>query len=124
MTINIDKKSQISMILGDIEIYLKSYNINNIIKMEMKTILSELIYNIQKYTPEGVVKLQIDNEILFINASDHGNGIENMDIALQDGHSLNGTLGLGFGSLFRLSDEIDIQTSDNGTIINIQKSIR
>ena len=119
----INKNTNIQTVLGNVEIYLKDFSIAKTIKMEIKTIVSEIIYNIKKYTPSGSLKLKIEKNVLYIHASDHGLGIDDINMAIKDGYSTSGTLGLGFASLFRLSDEIDIQTSKNGTTINIIKSI-
>ncbi|MCK5293237.1 MAG: hypothetical protein KAJ49_01200 [Arcobacteraceae bacterium] len=124
MFLKINKKTDIQILLGEIEMYFKKYNIEKTKKMEIKTIISEIVYNIKKYTPQGSVQLTVSNDILHIEASDKGDGIENFDMAIRDGYSTSGTLGLGFASLFRLSDEVDIQTSDEGTTIDIKKRLR
>ena len=123
MLLKVNKNTDLQLLLGDIEIYIKKYNLEKTKKMEIKTIVSEIVYNIKKYTPQGSIHLQVSNDILHIEASDHGNGIEDINMAIKDGYSTSGTLGLGFASLFRLSDEVDIQTSENGTTIDIKKSL-
>lgn len=124
MLLKIDKRTNISSILGDVELFFKNHKINKIKKMEVKTIISEVIYNIQKYTPKGSVRLSATNDTLHITALDHGTGIDNINMAIQDGYSSSGTLGLGFASIFRLSDEVEISTSENGTIIDITKRLK
>ena len=112
------------LILGDIQMYLKNYVSDPVKQMECKTIISELAYNIQKYAPKGSVKLTIDNnKTLFITAQDNGEGISNLNDAIKDGYSTSNTLGLGLATIFRLSDEIDVQTSQQGTIISITKRL-
>ena len=123
MFLKINNNTDIHTLLGDVEIFLKNYNLSKTKNMEIKTIISEIVYNIKKYTPNGSVRLDVDKNILYIEASDQGDGIENLNLAFQDGYSTSGTLGLGFASLFRLSDEIDIQTSETGTTIDIKKSL-
>ncbi len=124
MLLKINKKSDIQILLSDVEYFLNDFDINKIKKMEARTIISELIYNIVKYTPRGSMKLTINNFILTIKAVDHGNGIDDFHFAIQDGNSTSGTLGLGFASIFRLSDEVDVETSEEGTIINITKRLK
>ena len=124
MLLNINKKSTMHLILGDIQMYLKNYVSDPVKQMECKTIISELAYNIQKYAPKGSVKLTIDNnKTLFITAQDNGEGISNLNDAIKDGYSTSNTLGLGLATIFRLSDEIDVQTSQQGTIISITKRL-
>ena len=124
MNLIITKQTNLHIILGEVETYFQNYNIEQIKKMEIKTIISEIIYNIQKYTPRGSIQVQVNDDTVYIKASDHGKGIENFDQVIKDGYSSSGTLGLGLASLFRLSDEIDIQTSENGTTIDIKKRIK
>lgn len=57
-----------------------------------------------------------------LEAIDHGPGISDIDMAMQDNFSTRGTLGIGLPAIKRLSDEIDIQTSpEQGTIIKARK---
>lgn len=92
--------------------------------METHTIISEIIYNIKKYTPQGSIKLTLIEDVLHISAIDTGKGIEDLNQSIKDGYSTSGTLGLGFASIFRLADEVDIETCGNGTKIDIQKRIK
>jgi len=125
MLLKITKKSDVSVLLTNVWKFLKEHNISNKnVLVEIKTIISELIYNIQKHTPKGSIHLDFqDNHSLKIEAIDQGKGIDNFNLAIQDGYSTSGTLGLGFASIFRLSDEIEVQTSEKGTIITIMKRV-
>lgn len=91
--------------------------------MECKTILSEIIYNIQKYGTKGSIEITTKDKILFVKAQDSGKGISNLNDAIKDGYSSSQTLGLGLGTIFRLSDEISIQTGQSGTTIELKKRI-
>ncbi|QDF30255.1 ATP-binding protein [Halarcobacter anaerophilus] len=125
MLLRVTKKSDVAVLLTNVRQFLKEHDISNKgLLLEIKTIVSELIYNIQKYTPKGSVNLEFqDKHNLKIEAIDQGSGIENFNLAIQDGYSTSGTLGLGFASIFRLSDEVEVQTSEQGTIINIKKRV-
>ena len=125
MLLKISKKNDIQVLLTNLRLFLINNNISDKNKlMEIKTIVSELIYNIQKHTPKGSIKLEfISMNTLLIEAVDQGKGIADINLALQDGYSTKGTLGLGFASIFRLSDEVEIETSEKGTKINIKKRI-
>ena len=123
MLLTINKNSSVEPILSKVEMYLKNNIKNETIKMECETIISEIIYNIKKYTPQGNIELFIDDNYLHIKAKDYGEGIQNLNDAIKDGYSTSNTLGLGLATIFRLSDEIDIQTSNKGTLIEIKKSL-
>ncbi|MDD2699151.1 MAG: ATP-binding protein [Arcobacteraceae bacterium] len=124
MFLSITNRSDIQALLGEVNSFLNSHNIEKIKKMEAHTIISEIIYNIKKYTPKGSIKLLVESDILHIYAQDSGEGIDDVHQSIKDGYSTSGTLGLGFASIFRLSDEIDIETSQNGTKIDIKKRIK
>jgi len=123
MVLKVSKSSNIHSLLAEVNLYFNSFNMQKIKKMEATTLLSELIYNIQKHTPEGSLTISVKNDILEVHAQDKGTGIDDFTVAIKDGYSTSGTLGLGFASIFRLSDEVDIETSDSGTTISIKKSI-
>jgi len=124
MFLKITKNSDIQALLGQFDTYINTFNIEKIKKMEVHTIISEVIYNIKKYTPKGAIKLTVANNILYICATDEGTGINDFNLIIKDGYSTSGTLGLGFASIFRLSDEVDVETSTHGTKIDIQKRLR
>ena len=124
MFLKINPSSDVQSLLGEVDHFFVSYNIEKIKKMEAHTIISEIIYNIKKYTPKGSIRLLIKNDILYINGTDEGRGIDNFHQSIKDGYSTSGTLGLGFGAIFRLSDEVDIETSAHGTKIDIEKRLK
>ena len=123
MLLTINKNTSMDIALSKVELYLKNNVKNETIKMECETIISEIIYNIQKYAPQGSIELFVDKNYLHIKAKDYGEGIQNLNDAIKDGYSTSHTLGLGLATIFRLSDEIDIQTSNKGTLIKIKKSL-
>lgn len=123
MLLNINSESSIDLLLNDVVIYLANKISNKTLLMECKTVISEIIYNIQKYAPKGSVEITIKDETLFVKAQDSGKGISNLNDAIKDGYSTSKTLGLGLGTVFRLSDEITIQTSNTGTIIELKKRL-
>jgi anti-sigma regulatory factor (Ser/Thr protein kinase) len=124
MFLKINQSSDVQALLGEVEHFLIACNIGKIKKMETHTIISEIIYNIKKYTPQGSIKLTLIEDVLHISAIDTGKGIEDLNQSIKDGYSTSGTLGLGFASIFRLADEVDIETCENGTKIDIQKRIK
>jgi serine/threonine-protein kinase RsbT len=59
---------------------------------------------------------------VLVRAHDLGPGIADVDLAMQDGYSTRGSLGLGLPSAKRLVDEFAIQsTLGNGTIVTLRK---
>jgi anti-sigma regulatory factor (Ser/Thr protein kinase) len=90
---------------------------------ETDIVVSELISNLNKHTPEGelLVKplLDFDNrQGIEIISIDNGNGIANLSEMIKDGKTTTGTLGQGLGAIKRLSDDFDIYTLPGwGTIV-------
>jgi len=68
----------------------------------------------------GVVKDDNGREGIKVIARDQGPGIENLDLALQDGYTSGGGLGLGLPGARRLVDDFDIQTAPGqGTTVTL-----
>jgi len=90
------------------------------------TAASELARNTLVYGGGGSVEVAtVDNgrrkgvRIVF---SDSGPGIADLDLALTDGYTTGGGLGLGLSGSRRLVDEFDIETStETGTRITVTK---
>nr|WP_205808943.1 ATP-binding protein [Micromonospora sp. HNM0581] len=90
------------------------------------TAASELARNTLVYGGGGTVEvIAVDNgrragiQIVF---ADSGPGIADLDLALTDGYTTGGGLGLGLSGARRLVDEFDIQTAPGqGTRITITK---
>jgi serine/threonine-protein kinase RsbT len=93
---------------------------------KMVTAASELARNTLKYGGGGESHLaRVANgsrrgvRLSFI---DHGPGIADIALALTDGYTTGGGLGLGLSGAKRLSDEFDIQTAPGkGTVVKITK---
>jgi serine/threonine-protein kinase RsbT len=72
----------------------------------LATAISEVARNITTYATRGEVLLSVVHD-----ARDHGPGIENLELALQDGYTSGGGLGLGLPGARRLVHEFDIKTA-------------
>ncbi len=88
--------------------------------------VSELANNIIKYAQRGKIVIEpIKNSStkgLKVTAEDYGPGISNISIALKDGFSTKGTLGLGLSGVNRLMDEFYFDESrKKGTKITVKK---
>jgi serine/threonine-protein kinase RsbT len=82
----------------------------------LATAISEVARNITTYAVRGEVQLSVvrddsGREGIQVIASDHGPGIENLELALQDGYTSGGGLGLGLPGARRLVDDFHIETA-------------
>ena len=123
MQFHIDKTTNIQTIIKQIRSHLVSLKANIIEANEIITICSELIYNIQKYTPKGYLELIIDtdNSNFNIKAKDNGDGFINISNIIKENYSTSGTLGAGLPAIIRLSDEFEAISNDTGVQIIIAK---
>ena len=90
------------------------------------TAISELARNIVSYAGNGEIVMSVvrdsDRTGITIVASDSGPGIADLTLALRDGFSTSGSLGIGLPGARRLMDEFDINSqSGRGTIIKVTK---
>ena len=121
MYFEIDKNTNLQVILSRTKIFLDRLDTTMSKKNEIQMVISELMYNIHKYAPKGNIEITVAQNTLKIVASDVGSGIKDIHKAFIDGYSSGNTLGLGLPAIIRLSDDFHAQTSDNGTIISIVK---
>jgi serine/threonine-protein kinase RsbT len=81
------------------------------------TAISELARNIVRYAVHGEIVLRIleanGRRGIEVVAKDDGPGIPDLTLAMQDGYSTSGGLGLGLPGTRRLMDEFEL-TSDFG----------
>lgn len=90
------------------------------------TAISELARNIVTYAKRGEIQIQADGNskgpCIVVIAKDKGAGISNIKLALQDGFSTSGSLGLGLPGVKRLVDEFEIVSNvGKGTIVKFKK---
>ena len=92
----------------------------------LATAISELARNIVRYAKRGeifIASVQSGERVgITVVARDKGPGIANMSLAMQDGFSTSGGLGLGLPGVKRLMDEFHLVSDpNNGTTVTIQK---
>jgi serine/threonine-protein kinase RsbT len=93
----------------------------------LATAISEVARNITTYATRGEVVLSIvhDNggrEGIRVVARDNGPGIADIELALQDGYTSGGGLGLGLPGARRLVDEFNIESAPSeGTTVTLVK---
>ena len=90
------------------------------------TAISEVTRNIVKFAGTGEVRIGRLEEPtrcgLLVVARDAGPGIGDLDLALSDGHSTYGGLGLGLPGCRRLMDDFVLESQDGeGTTVTMRK---
>ena len=93
------------------------------------TVISELARNIVLYAKCGEIRMgriRTDSRIgLYLEASDEGPGIANIDHAMMNGYSSSGGLGLGLPGVSQLVDEFDIDSEPGvGTKVAVTMWLR
>lgn len=93
------------------------------------TVVSEMARNIYKYAGKGSITLQPladgTKKGLRIIADDNGQGIADIDKAMEQGFSTSGSLGAGLPAIKRMMDEFYISSEKGqGTYIKAIKWIR
>lgn len=94
---------------------------------QLALVITEAATNIVKHVGHGEMLLRalhqtsetgIEMSGVEVIAIDKGNGIADLQLQMEDGHSTAGTYGIGLGAVYRLSHEFDIYTSPgNGTVL-------
>ncbi len=92
----------------------------------LATAISELARNIVRYAKHGeilIASAQSGERVgITVVARDKGPGITNISLAMQDGFSTSGGLGLGLPGVKRLMDEFHlVSDANNGTTVTIKK---
>ena len=92
---------------------------------KMVTAASELARNTLRYGGGGeahVVRRDGEKQGIELSFIDQGPGIENLELAMTDGYTSGGGLGLGLSGAKRLADEFHIDTEPGrGTCVTIAK---
>ena len=92
----------------------------------LATAISELARNIVRYAKYGEILISSvqsgDRVGITVVARDKGPGIANISLAMQDGFSTSGGLGLGLPGVKRMMDEFHLVSDANkGTTVTIKK---
>jgi serine/threonine-protein kinase RsbT len=90
------------------------------------TAISEVLRNIVEHAGGGTVTLAIvrerGREGILVIADDGGPGIEDLELAMSDGWSSNGSMGMGLPGARRLVDEFHLRSAPGeGTTIRMVK---
>jgi serine/threonine-protein kinase RsbT len=129
MEINIDSEYDIVTARSAAKNEAKRLGFSLVDQTRIATAVSELARNIVVHANGGVLKIEaIEKKArrgLEVCAFDDGPGIENLELALQDGWTSGGGLGVGLNGAKRLMDEFEIQSEvGKGTKVQVVKWMR
>lgn len=92
---------------------------------KLVTAASELGRNMLLYGHGGVIRVRVTAQDsrtgVWVEFRDEGPGIENVELALTDGWTSGGGMGLGLSGARRLVDEFDLETGPRGTTVSVVK---
>lgn len=93
------------------------------------TASSELARNIFKYAGQGRMRWQTiaqgERKGIQLEFRDEGPGISDVQLAMQEGYSTSGGLGMGLPGAKRLVDELEISSAaGRGTVVILKKWLR
>ncbi|MCB1142426.1 MAG: ATP-binding protein [Leptospiraceae bacterium] len=105
--------------------FMEEYHFTTLDQTKFITALSELLRNVIIHAKEGSMHLNVFKESgkcgIKCTISDHGPGINDINLAMKEGYSTVGSLGLGLGGAKNLSDAFNITSGATGTKIEILK---
>jgi len=106
-------RSYFSIIKRDIHQLAADAGFDNKKLADIDLIISELTSNLHKYATAGEILAGIfqesgGNQYLEVISIDHGPGLADVQKVMTDGYSTSGTMGIGLGSIKRLSDKFDL----------------
>lgn len=89
------------------------------------TAISELARNIVTYAGRGEILISLvrngTRRGIHVVARDQGPGIADIDLAMRQGYSTSGGLGIGLPGVRRIMDEFAIASDGRGTAVTITK---
>ena len=92
----------------------------------ISTAISELARNVVLYAGKGKIYFRVirqgSREGLEVTVSDEGPGIPDVELAMMDGYTTSGGLGVGLPGAKRLTDEFEIRSEvGKGTVVTFRK---
>ena len=108
----IQDEHSVTVALAMLRRRLLEFEISEMLVAKLLTISSELAGNVLKYAVKGTLHLRqvrrAERRGLEITVEDEGPGIADVDLALQDHFSSQGTLGLGLPGVKRMVDDFEL----------------
>lgn len=128
-------QAKVAVIRSDLDIVIartmardtaKALGFGAIDQARIATAVSELARNIFLYAGTGTVTIgEVERggrRGIEVICEDHGPGIANIDMVMQDGYSTSRGMGMGLPGAKRLMDEFDIRSQENvGTTVICRK---
>ncbi|MGQ9626175.1 MAG: anti-sigma regulatory factor [Anaerolineae bacterium] len=107
----------------------KELGFGTIDQARIATAISEIARNVVLYAPEGIVTVAVIDtgrkRGLEVICEDNGPGMEDLELAMQDGYSTSRGLGKGLPGAKRLVDEFEIESKPGkGTRVVMRKWLR
>ncbi|MFS0516156.1 anti-sigma regulatory factor [Nostoc sp. UIC 10607] len=123
-TINIQSSTDVVLVRQAVRQLGVEIGFGLVDQTKIVTAASELARNTLEYGGGGTVKLETLQEGrrrgLRLTFEDQGPGIPDIDLALKDGFTTGGGLGMGLGGAKRLANEFEIQSAvGEGTRVTI-----
>jgi serine/threonine-protein kinase RsbT len=129
--VRVEQEADLLLVRQTLRKYAKELGFGLVDETKIITAASELARNILKYCNGAGGQLTVERlrksgrAGLRATFRDAGPGIANLDLALKDGFSTQGSLGLGLGGSRRLVDEFHIESAlGSGTTVQITKWVR
>ncbi len=106
--------------------HAKALTMGIIDQTRITTAVSELLRNMYNYAGGGEVLIESgivdEKKALIITCIDHGSGIEDLELAMNDGYTSGQGMGYGLPGSKRLVDRFEIQSELNeGTTVRVMK---
>jgi len=125
-TLSIQTESDVVLVRHAVRKWAIDSGFSLVDQTKVITAASELARNVLIYGKGGTVKLEMLSEGarrgLRLTFEDQGPGIPVIDLALRDGYTTGGGLGLGLGGSKRLMNEFAIEsTVGSGTRVTVAK---
>ncbi len=94
----------------------------------LATAVSELTRNVITYAGSGECRITDNSDAEFkrieITVEDHGPGIANIELAMQDGFSTGGSMGAGLAGTRRLVEDFSLESVPGLTKVTLSISLR
>lgn len=125
-TLQVRSDSDVVMVRQRVRFWATQQGFNLVDQTKIVTAASELARNVLVHGNGGTARIEALNEGprkgLKLTFEDRGPGIADVSLAMRDGYSSSGGLGLGLSGAKRLSNEFDIRsTVGEGTRVTIAR---
>ena len=94
----------------------------------LATAVSELTRNVIMYAGSGACRITDTSDAEFnrieITVEDHGPGIADIELAMQDGFSTGGSMGAGLAGNRRLVEDFSLESAPGLTKVSVSLSMR